>query len=98
MSKFNLEKTKNIGLKEPLQKYEEYDPEQLSMGIEVEKEHTDDEEIAVLIAAHHLDEIPDYYTRLKAMEDESKIGEESPGVEEFKRKLNKAFGVQEELT
>jgi hypothetical protein len=48
------------------------DPEQLQMGIEVEMEHTTSEEIARKIAMDHLVEIPDYYTRLKAMEDEAK--------------------------
>lgn len=51
---------------------EDYDPEQLRMGIEVEKEHTEDEEIAKRIAKDHLDEFPDYYTRLKKMEDQAK--------------------------
>ena len=46
--------------------------EQVRLGIEVEKEHTDDEAIARLIALDHLWEIPDYYTRLKYMEDEAK--------------------------
>jgi hypothetical protein len=44
------------------------DPEQLKMGIEVEKEHTTNSEVARLIALAHLDELPDYYTRLKKME------------------------------
>ena len=47
---------------------EDFDPEQLSMGIEVEKEHTDNEDIAKAIAKDHLSEIPNYYTKLKAME------------------------------
>ena len=50
----------------------EYDPEQLKMGIEVEKEHTNDPKIAEKIAKDHLDEIPDYYTRLLKMEKEAK--------------------------
>jgi DNA ligase D-like protein (predicted 3'-phosphoesterase) len=45
-----------------------YDPEQIKMGIEVEKEHTTDPVIAERIAKDHLAEIPDYYTRLKQME------------------------------
>lgn len=51
---------------------EDADPEQLKMGIEVETEHTDDPEIAKRVALDHLAEIPDYYTRLKKMEDEAK--------------------------
>ena len=52
------------------------DPEQLAMGIEIEFEHTNDQEIAKQIALDHLAEIPDYYTRLKKMEDEAKAGTE----------------------
>lgn len=64
----------------------DFDPEQLAMGIEVEKEHvikfTDkgnvkkfkDTDLAKAkeIAKDHLAEIPDYYTRLEAMEEGSK--------------------------
>ena len=49
-----------------------FDPKQIKMGIGVEKEHTDCPKIAVEIAKDHLAEIPDYYTRLKKMEDEAK--------------------------
>jgi hypothetical protein len=44
---------------------EEVDAEQLNIGIEVEKEHTDDEELAEEIARDHLAEDPHYYTKLK---------------------------------
>jgi hypothetical protein len=47
---------------------EKYDPEQLRMGTEIEMEHTDDTEEARKIAMDHLDEMPDYYTKLKKME------------------------------
>jgi hypothetical protein len=47
------------------------------MGIEIELEHTDDREIAKKIALDHLAEIPDYYTRLKKMEDEAGIKEDA---------------------
>ena len=50
----------------------EFDPEELVKGIEVEKEHTVDKELAEEIAKDHLIEIPDYYTRLKKMEEEAK--------------------------
>jgi hypothetical protein len=49
----------------------DFDPNELAMGIEVEKEHTHDEALAKEIAMDHLKEIPDYYTRLKKMEDEA---------------------------
>lgn len=51
---------------------EDFDAEQIKMGIEVEKEHTDSPALAKEIAKDHLAEIPDYYTRLKKMEDEGK--------------------------
>jgi hypothetical protein len=46
---------------------------QLKAGIKVEMEHTDDKEEAEKIALDHLNERPDYYTRLKKVE----MGEES---------------------
>lgn len=49
---------------------EDVDPEQLEMGIEVEKEHTGDEDLAKMIAIDHLYEMPDYYTKLKKMEED----------------------------
>jgi uncharacterized alkaline shock family protein YloU len=53
-------------------KEEDADPEQLKMGIEVEKEHTSDSTIALKITLDHLSEIPDYYSRLSKMEKEAK--------------------------
>lgn len=76
--KFNLEKAKKIGLKMPKKSWEEYDQKELKMGIKVEKEHINDEDICAIIAAHHLDEIKDYYTRLHKMEEEAGIKECSP--------------------
>ena len=45
---------------------------QLDMGEPIEHEHTQDHELARDIALQHLDEIPDYYTRLKKMETDAK--------------------------
>ena len=42
------------------------------MGIPIEHEHTKDKDLATDIALQHLDEIPDYYTRLKKMEADAK--------------------------
>lgn len=58
-------------------KPEDFDPEQIRMGIEIEKEHTADPEKAREIAMDHLKEDPEYYTHLKKMEmeNESKIRE-----------------------
>ncbi len=49
------------------------DKEQLKMGIKVEMEHTNNPTISKRIALDHLAEIPDYYTRLKKMEEEAGI-------------------------
>lgn len=48
---------------------------QLAMGKEVEKEHTTNPEIAEKITRDHLEEIPDYYTHLKEMEDNAKTND-----------------------
>jgi hypothetical protein len=45
---------------------------QLKMGEKIENEHTKNRELAREIALQHLDEIPDYYTRLKKMETDAK--------------------------
>ena len=45
---------------------------QLDMGEPIEHEHTKDHNLARDIALQHLDEIPDYYTRLKKMESDAK--------------------------
>lgn len=52
----------------------DFDPNELAMGIEIEKEHSDDPVIRKAIAKDHLSEpgMEDYYTRLKKMEKEAK--------------------------
>ena len=45
---------------------------QLDIGEPIEHEHTKNHELAKEIALQHLDEIPDYYTRLKKMEASAK--------------------------
>ena len=45
---------------------------QLDMGEPIENEHTKDHDLAKDIALQHLDEFPDYYTRLKKMEADAK--------------------------
>jgi hypothetical protein len=45
---------------------------QLDMGAPIEHEHTKNQKLATEIALQHLDEIPDYYTRLKKMEADAK--------------------------
>ena len=50
----------------------DYIEKQIAMGIKVEHEHTKDDKVAMGIALQHLDEFPDYYTRLKKAESGSK--------------------------
>ena len=45
-------------------KTEDFDPENLKIGTEVEMEHTDDPNIAQEIAMDHLVEDPEYYQKL----------------------------------
>jgi hypothetical protein len=62
-----------------------FDVDQLRKGMEVELEHgrrdpqtnvTDDDPLVTAkIALAHLNEFPDYYTRLEQMEDEARRGE-----------------------
>jgi len=49
---------------------------QMQQGKKVEKEHTPDTGSAKKIAMDHLDEIPDYYSRLKKMEEQAKAQKE----------------------
>lgn len=52
---------------------DDVNPDELKMGIQVELEHTSDKQMAKQIALDHLAEIPDYYTRLKKMENQAKL-------------------------
>jgi hypothetical protein len=49
---------------------------QLQKGIKIEMEHTSDIGEAETIALHHLDEIPDYYSRLHKMEKGAELNED----------------------
>ncbi len=53
------------------QKVTKYPLDQLLMGIKVEQEHTKDRFRALEISMDHLEEFPDYYTRLQQMEHEA---------------------------
>ena len=53
---------------------------ELKKGIKIESEHTGDKRMARMIALQHLEELPDYYTRLKKAEkvnEETKSGDSS---------------------
>ena len=45
-----------------------YDPEQLAIGVKIEREHTPYKSIAIIIAKQHLAEDPEYYTKLQKVE------------------------------
>ena len=53
-----------------------FDTDELNVGIETELEHTNDKEVATIIAKQHLAEDPKYYSKLKKFhdEDENTIG------------------------
>lgn len=48
-----------------------YDLKQILLGIKIEQEHTLNKMMALEITTDHLEEIPDYYTRLIEMEEEA---------------------------
>jgi hypothetical protein len=48
-----------------------YDLKQILMGIKIEQEHTSNKMMALEITMDHLEEIPDYYTRLQEMEEDA---------------------------
>lgn len=52
---------------------EMFNRHQIGMGVVTEMEHTPDPCQAKEIAKDHLSEIPDYYDRLNAMEDQAKM-------------------------
>ena len=76
---FTAEEAKETGEKLGI-KWDKYDVEQFRMGMDVELEHgtidpstnvTDDNPLVTgKIALAHLNELPDYYTRLEKMEKE----------------------------
>ncbi len=53
------------------QQVTKYDLQQLIMGITVEQEHTTNKLRALEISMDHLEEFPDYYTRLHHMEEDA---------------------------
>ena len=50
---------------------------QLKMGIKIESEHTGSKQMARMIALQHLEEFPDYYSRLKKVESKKSLVKES---------------------
>ncbi len=78
---FTAKEAKNVGEQLGID-WSKFDVEQFRAGMDVELEHgmrdphtnmTNDDALATgKIALAHLNEFPDYYTRLRAMEDEAK--------------------------
>jgi len=81
--RFTAKEAKEIGEKLGI-KWSKYDVEQFRMGLDVELEHglvdphtnvtNDDPIMTGKIALAHLNEFPDYYTRLDKMEKEAEAG------------------------
>ncbi len=76
--KFTIEEAQTIGNQMDIWKSGKYDPKEFWMGLNVELEHgtdgnwnitNNDVFMTAKIALRHLDELPDYYTRLKKMEE-----------------------------
>lgn len=83
------------GTEKPLSKYNQED---LIEGMRIESEHTDSMKTAKIIAAQHLDEDPNYYKKLKSVEEAKSCwdGYKKKGV---KRKNGKIVNncVKEEI-
>jgi hypothetical protein len=75
---------------------DKFDANEMAMGVEVEKEHTDCPMIAKEIAKDHLNEIPDYYTRLKKMEEEGKAAKGQGKVSECNKPMGESDSELEE--
>ena len=48
----------------------DYNKDELNLGIKTELEHTDNKQVATIIAKQHLMEDPKYYSKLKKIHDE----------------------------
>ena len=63
-----------------------YDLQQILMGIKIEQEHTTNNMTALEITTDHLEEIPDYYTRLEKMEKDAEAEMEAKSKAEKQKK------------
>jgi hypothetical protein len=85
---FTVDEAKKVGSRLGID-WSRFDPEQFSMGLNVELEHGlrdpqtnvtgDDVMMTAKIAWAHLKEFPDYYTRLERMEEEADAYWEAQG-------------------
>jgi hypothetical protein len=67
----------------------EFDPEQILMGLEVEKEHSDDSLIAIEVVMDHLTEDPEYYTQKDTPEASAQAGASADASGEEKSDVEK---------
>lgn len=79
---------------------EEVDPDQLNLGIAVEREHTDDDNKASEIARDHLIEDPEYYTKLvnAGLVDEPDAIEIARNLGIVSEAKNKIFKLSDKIT
>lgn len=70
---------------------------ELETGTKIELEHTNSKEKAREIALDHLYEIPDYYTRLKDMENkaEKEMNEGKENITSYARRMRELAGLSE---
>ncbi len=66
----------------------DYNSTQLRNGIVIEMEHTDNIEIAKIIAKDHLDEFPDYYIELAKMEEKLRGEMEDPSPDDMEKLID----------
>ena len=73
---------------------------ELKIGIKIELEHTKSKEIAEEIALDHLYEFPDYYTRLKDMENEAEkdLKEGKENITAYAKRMRELAGYSENET
>ncbi|MEM4260974.1 MAG: hypothetical protein QXG00_07070 [Candidatus Woesearchaeota archaeon] len=77
----------------------EFDQSELDIGVEVEKEHTKDEDIALSIAQDHMREAknwkePRYYSGLKIFEQMMKSGEFTEFIEKYEEESKSEAPVE----
>lgn len=68
-------------------------PEELEMGIDDEKEHTDDPKLASIIAQHHLADDPNYYEKMKSAGIDEENETDVPKNEDGSLKVPRMSGV-----
>ena len=67
---------------------------QIKIGKKIEMEHVDEEDLAEEIAMDHLEEIPDYYTRLIKMEKEAKKELKIESITEYAKRMRQLCGLE----